>query len=98
MSAEHPIPDVRDNTALHRYELNVGGAIAFANYRERPGAVVITHTETPIELRGHGIASTLMQGVLQHIRAKGLKVVPGCSFAADYLAKHPQDQDLLADG
>lgn len=89
---------VRNNTLLHRYELDVDGAVAFANYRAAPGAIVITHTETPVQLRGHGIASILMQGVLEQIRAEGLKVIPGCSFAADYLAKHPQDRDLLADG
>jgi predicted GNAT family acetyltransferase len=88
---------VRNNTALHRYELDVGGTIAFANYRTAPGAIVITHTETPVQLRGRGIASKLMQGVLEQIRAEGLKIIPGCSFAADYLAKHPQEQDLLAD-
>ena len=87
---------VRNNTALHRYELDVDGALAFANYRIVPGAIVITHTETPMQLRGHGVASTLMHGVLDQIRAEGLKVIPGCSFAADYLAKHPEYSDLAA--
>ncbi len=89
---------VRNNTTLRRYELDADGAIAFANYRTVPGAVVITHTETPVQLRGRGVASTLMQGVLEQIRAAGLKVIPGCSFAVDYLAKHPQERDLLANG
>jgi hypothetical protein len=38
---------VRDNKAQNRFELDVEGAIAFANYRLAPGAVIITHTETP---------------------------------------------------
>ncbi len=87
---------VRNNTLLHRYELDVNGAIAFANYRLVPGAAIITHTETPVELRGRGVASTLIRGVLEQIRADGLKVVAGCGFVTDYLAKHPQEQDLLA--
>ena len=39
--------DIRDNKALSRFELDVEGGMAFANYRLTPTAVVITHTETP---------------------------------------------------
>lgn len=87
---------VRNNTALSRYELDIDGATAFANYRLAPGAVIITHTETPYALRGRGIASKLVQGTLEHIRADGLKVVAGCSFVVDYLAKHPEYADITA--
>ena len=86
--------DVIDNTELHRFELHVDGATAFANYRLVPGAVVITHTETPPALRGRGIASTLAQGALEKIRADGLKVIAGCSFIVDYLRKHPEFADI----
>ena len=33
---------VRDNKAQNRFELDVEGAVAFANYRLAPGAVIIT--------------------------------------------------------
>ena len=85
---------VRDNKALHRFELDVGDAVAFANYRLTPSSVIITHTETPRELRGRGIASQLVQGALQLIRADGLKVIAGCGFVVDYLQKHPEYADL----
>ena len=87
---------VRDNKAKHRFELDVEGAVAFANYRLTPSAVIITHTETPRSLRGRGIASELVKGALELIRADGLKVVAGCSFVVDYLAKHPEVADLTA--
>jgi predicted GNAT family acetyltransferase len=54
--------------------------LAFANYRLTPSAVIITHTETPRNLRGRGIASKLVKGALQLIRADGLKVIAGCGF------------------
>jgi uncharacterized protein len=85
---------VRDNKALSRFELDVEGALAFANYRLTPSTVIITHTETPLSLRGRGIASELVQGALQLIRADGLKVIAGCSFVLDYLHKHPEIADL----
>jgi predicted GNAT family acetyltransferase len=87
---------VRNNTALSRYELDVDGATAFANYRIVPGTVIITHTETPPALRGRGIASKLIQGALEQIRAEDLKVVAGCGFVVDYLDKHPEFADVAA--
>jgi predicted GNAT family acetyltransferase len=86
---------VRDNKALSRFELDVEGTMAFADYRTRPGMVIITHTETPRALRGRGIASELVEGALQLIRADGLKVVAGCGFVVDYLQKHPEFADLV---
>ena len=88
--------NVRDNKALSRFELDAEGAVAFANYRLAPSTVIITHTETPRALRGRGIASKLVQGALQLIRADGLKVVAGCGFVVDYLYKHPEYADLMA--
>ncbi len=88
------MPAVRDNTALSRFELDVESAVAFANYRRAPGMVIITHTETPPRLRGRGIASELVQGALELIRADGGKVVAGCGFVADYLRRHPEFSDL----
>jgi uncharacterized protein len=86
---------VHDNKSQRRFELDVEGTLAFANYRLAPGTVIITHTETPATLRGRGIASQLVRGALEMIRADGLKVVAGCGFVVDYLAKHPEFADLV---
>jgi predicted GNAT family acetyltransferase len=84
------MPRVRDNTALSRFELDVEGGIAFASYRRLPGTVIITHTETPPRLRGRGVASELVGGALELIRADGNKVIAGCGFVVDYLRRHPE--------
>jgi predicted GNAT family acetyltransferase len=86
---------VRDNRAQNRFELDVEGGLAFANYRVTPSTVIITHTETPRALRGRGIASELVRGALELIRADGLKVVAGCGFVVDYLSRHPEYADLV---
>jgi predicted GNAT family acetyltransferase len=86
---------VRDNKAQSRFELDVEGGVAFANYRMAPAAVIITHTETPRALRGHGIASQLIEGALTLIRADGRKVIAGCGFVVDYLGKHPEYADMV---
>ena len=85
---------VRDNTTQNRFELDVEGQIAFAIYRKTPASVIITHTETPPALRGRGIASELVKGALELIRADGEKVIAGCGFVVDYLRKHPEYADL----
>ncbi|MHC1943364.1 N-acetyltransferase [Bradyrhizobium sp. UFLA06-06] len=85
---------VRDNRDQNRFELDTEGGLAFANYRRTPAAVIITHTETPRALRGRGIASELVKGALELIRADGRKVIAGCGFVVDYLDKHPEYADL----
>jgi len=86
---------VRNNQERRRFELDVEGGTAFANYVMTPAAVLITHTETPPALRGRGIASDLVKGALELIRADGRKVRAGCSFVADYLEQHPEYADIV---
>jgi predicted GNAT family acetyltransferase len=86
---------VRDNAALHRFELDADGELALAYYRLEPGVMTFTHTEVPPHLQGRGIASELIRGALQAARTRGLKVVPRCSFVSVYLAKHPEFSDLI---
>ncbi len=80
---------IRNNTALSRFELDEAGATAFVNYRINGSSIIFTHTETPRALRGRGIATRLVEGAIVLSDGMGLKVIPGCSFVADYLAKHP---------
>jgi uncharacterized protein len=87
---------IRDNPALSRFELEADGATAFLNYRLAGNVITLDHTETPVAARGRGIASRLIEGVLQETRARGLKVVPRCPFVIAYLGKHPEYRDLLA--
>jgi uncharacterized protein len=86
---------VRDNKLQSRFELDVQGSVAFANYRLTPAAVIITHTETPLALRGQGVASQLVEGALALIRADGRKVIGACGFVVDYLSKHPEYADMV---
>lgn len=90
------MPTVRDNAALSRFELDSGGVTAFVNYRLGDGVIALLHTETPVQARGRGLASQLVQGALQNIRARGLKIAPRCAFVRAYLAKHPEFHDLVS--
>jgi len=86
---------VRDNPAMHRFELNADGGTAVAYYQLAPGVITFTHTEVPQALSGHGVGSALVKGALESARARNLKVVARCPFVAAYLARHPEFNDLL---
>jgi predicted GNAT family acetyltransferase len=87
--------DVRDNVEQKRFELEIEGQIAFAQYRLSDEVMTFIHTETPPALTRRGVASTLIRGALEQVRAKGLKVVPQCSFVSRYIGGHPEFADLL---
>jgi len=87
---------VIDNPDRRRFELNHEGQIAFADYARKDGRLVIRHVETPAALRGGGIAARLMEGVVAHARAEGLKITPLCSYADAWMRRHPEHADLLA--
>lgn len=71
---------VRDAKDRHRFELEAEGYVAFSTYERSDNIVTILHTEVPKELGGRGIGSALAQGLLDLIRAEGLKVKPLCPF------------------
>jgi uncharacterized protein len=86
--------NIRDNTNLHRFELDADGHIAFSEYKRVDGVLTILHTEVPKALEGRRIGSSLIRGVLDTARAQGLKVKPLCPFAKAYIERHPEYADL----
>lgn len=89
--------EVTDNTAAHRFEVNLDGATAFAEYRLKPAQIVLPHTVVPPEFEGKGVASALARYAFGYARDKGLKVVPTCPFMSAWVKKHPEAQDLVDD-
>ena len=86
----------RDNKTANRYELDLEGVTATADYRMGSTIVTITYTEVPPAMRGRGIGAILSRRVLEHIRAEGLKVIPRCGYFAGFIREHPEFHDLLA--
>jgi len=87
---------VRDDSTRQRFELPVGGELAFIDYLREGGNVIMTHAEVPPALRGGGVGSALVKGALALVRAQGGRVVPLCPFVAQYMRRHPETRDLLA--
>ncbi|MFA6265207.1 MAG: GNAT family N-acetyltransferase [Pseudolabrys sp.] len=85
---------VRDNKEQHRFELEVDGHVAFSEYKRGDGLITITHTEVPKELGGRGIGTALAHGLLELVRAEGIKVKALCPFVKAYIGKHPEYADI----
>lgn len=84
-----------DNKALHRFELVVDGATAFAEYRMIEGGTEFYHTIVPEALGGKGVGSRLVKSVLDQMRARGTKIKPTCPFFKAFIEKHPEYQDVV---
>ena len=87
--------EVVNNPAHQRYELAVDGHIAATYYKITDRVITFIHTEVPPELGGRGIASTLIRGALDQVRADGLKVIAQCPFVKAFIEKHADYQGLL---
>src|SRR5688572_21012358 len=84
---------IRDNPARNRFEMDAGSDVAVVNYRLVRGVITLSHTEVPEELEGQGLGSTIVRGVLDIVRGRGLKVVPACGFVAAFIRKNPDYRD-----
>ena len=97
MSPESDIT-VEDNEQRHRYEasLDAGVVAGYAEYRDRGGVRVFTHTEVDDAFEGRGVGSTLARAALDDVRARGLPVRILCPFLTSFIEKHPEYADLQA--
>jgi predicted GNAT family acetyltransferase len=88
--------EVKDNTALKRFEMDVEGATVFVTYRLEHTIPVLLHMEVPKALEGRGVGSRFAKAVLDLLRAEGRKAVVVCPFIAAYIRKHPEYETVLA--
>lgn len=89
-------PTIHHNCAAERFEASVGGQLARVDYVLEGDTITFTHTIVPPSLQGRGIGTELARAALEDARSRGLKVVPMCSFIAQYIEAHPETRDLLA--
>ena len=82
--------EVRHNAAASRYELDAPHGLAVVAYREQAGSRVFTHTEVPPPDEGQGLAAQVVKAALDDTKARGLKIVPACSYVVAYVRRHPE--------
>ena len=87
---------VTDNPGNGRFEIHVGDVLAgFTEYRPRGDRYAFVHTEIGDEFGGRGLASRLIKGALDEMRAREIGVLPYCPFVKRYIQRHADYQDLV---
>ena len=102
MSSGSPSPQENHSAAVRhvpearRFEIrHESGEVAELTYTPLGGAMNFDHTHVPESLRGRGIAADLTRGALMEAQRLGWKIVPGCSYVATFIRRHPEFEDLL---
>ena len=88
---------VSDAPTEHRFEARSadGVLLGFAVYDTIGPTVIFTHTEVDPQFEGQGIASILVQGALDAVRASGRDVVAFCPYVKSWIRRHADYRDLL---
>ncbi|WP_380173967.1 GNAT family N-acetyltransferase [Kineococcus sp. DHX-1] len=88
-----------DETA-HRWEGRLDGrVVALADYVPHSDphdaahreAIAMVHTEVDPAHENQGLASKVVDAALRDARARGLKVVPACSFVRLHVRRHADE-------
>ncbi|MBO6574419.1 MAG: N-acetyltransferase [Rhodothermales bacterium] len=87
--------EVHHNTAKTRFEIDLGGPVAIADYIRAGDRVSFHHTLVPYAFRGKGIAGRLVKTALDWAREEGLKVRPQCWYVAQWIDRNPEYADLV---
>jgi predicted GNAT family acetyltransferase len=86
--------EVTQNEAENRFEIWIDEELSKLDYIEDKDTFLIAHVGVHPEYRGHGIAGKLTQTGLEYAKAKSLRVIPMCSYAAAYIRRNPQYIEL----
>lgn len=87
--------EVAHDAVARRFQVVADGVVCVLDYRLRDGVMTITHTGVPEAVGGRGIAAALVREALDTARGEGWRVVPACSYAAAWIAHHPDYVDLV---
>lgn len=87
---------IRHDARAQRFATTVDGVEGHVDYTLDGDALTITHTRVPDAIGGRGIAGELVRAAYEHAHAHELKVVPQCSYAAEWLRRNPQFASLDA--
>lgn len=97
MSASDQRITVADHPARGQYEIELDGEpVGRLTYDVADGVITYRHTEIDPSAGGRGLGAALVRFALDDARRRGLSVVPRCPFAAAFIVRHPEYEDLVA--
>ncbi|MET0329905.1 MAG: GNAT family N-acetyltransferase [Dyella sp.] len=96
MTSDMHFPAIEHHPAQERFQWQVDGSLCVLDYRRERDVMTIVHTGVPAAVSGRGIAAALTRAAVDTARREGWKVRPQCSYAAAWLQRHAEYQELLA--
>src|SRR5262245_47809329 len=78
-----------------RFVLTLEGGEARLAYRLSGNVMDLSSTFVPNVARGKGTGGQLVEAALKYAREQNFQVIPTCWYAEEFIAKHPEYQDLL---
>ena len=89
-------PVITDATVRDRYEAHLDDALAgVLEYKVVRGRLALIHTEVLPAHEGRGVGSALVRFALDDARRRDLRVIAICPYVKEYLARHPEDDDIV---
>jgi uncharacterized protein len=72
-----------------------GQQVGLAEFAERDGQRIFTHTEVADAFEGRGLATILIGEALQKTRDAGLRIVAVCPMVASFVEKHHEFDEAV---
>jgi predicted GNAT family acetyltransferase len=91
---EQSIVDVPERS---RFELHLGDElVGLADYLPSAAGLVLPHVEVDSRFSGQGLATVLVDAMIDELDRRGTTVVPVCPFVVDWFRKNPDRSHMIA--
>lgn len=87
---------VTDNRAKSRFEVGVGGNVAFLEYARRGSIIGLIYLYVAEPLQYEGLEELLTKYALDFARSNHLQVAPVSPYTAEYVRERREYDDILA--
>jgi len=91
-----------EDTVIHdsvksQFKIEIEGKVSLVDYLLEKNKMNLFHTYTHPDLRGKGLAAKVVTAALEYAKENNLKVIPGCSYVQDFIAKNKKYEELVTD-
>jgi predicted GNAT family acetyltransferase len=87
---------IEHDAGRRRFTTRLPAGEAYISYeRPRPGVLDLQHTIVPQPEQGRGVGESLVRHAIGYAREHGEHVIPSCPFVESWLARHPDEADVV---
>ena len=87
--------EIIHDAEMQKFYVIVDGLESHLQYVQNKNFLNLNHTYVPNSLRGKGIAAKLVEAALAYVKVNNLKIIPSCSYVAEYVRRHKEHESLL---